>query len=177
AFLDGQRLASASDHPVAVVHFDLELNSFGGSDSIDRAGHFNSTGRIQDLYRLGEHIADKNLRHGPEPHRPADAASFEIIHPLRTLRRALGRNIAPAGVNRDIERIVAGLQPVSDFIAGGEISTEVLRQFVVVDVWRHTDHDTFELYEYTRAPEFRWKRELPAIRPELLPCRGIPVLP
>src|SRR5690348_1499748 len=53
----------------------------------------------------------------------------------------------------------------------------MLRQFVAIDYRRCGNHYVFKVKKDSVFAEFAWNRKMPAIKPDLLPSGGIPVLP
>ncbi len=84
-FVNLDQLTGAGDNARVIAQFNPQLKySSGNRGSIECAQHIDMPARIEHLHRLSEHIANEDLRHGLEPHRPINAACFEIVKAPRT---------------------------------------------------------------------------------------------
>jgi len=170
--------AGCGKHLGAAPQLDLDARrSRGRSGGVNRAEHFDAPVEIQHFDWLGEHVADEGLGHELQPGGAVDAAGFQVVNAFRADRRSFRWDIAPAGVHGHREQVFAGGQVVSDLVPGGQVAAQVLRQRMAVEGRRRADHNAIELQERAQPMGSLGQREMPAVDPDLLPGRGVPVLP
>lgn len=66
---------------------------------------------------------------------------------------------------------------MGDFIFEWQETPEMLRQTSSVQDWNSSCHHTIEMQEAPQTVEFSGHAEVPAINPDIFPCRRFPILP
>src|ERR1035437_236827 len=143
---------------------------------VNSACDFQPPTGTQHIEWFGKDIADENLRKHAKMHRTRDAAGQQVVHGTGSFRVARGRNAQKARIDLDCQSIVF-FDNTGDLALEGQVSSLMLFQSVAIQSEGRGSHYTIEMQEDATRAECVWHFEVTAIEPDMLPFRGVPLLP